>query len=269
MAEESSITRIEKLNGSNFQSWKHDMKFVLMEKGLWGLIDGSETDPGENATPKIKSAYKTRSEKAYSSIALSIEKSIKIHVTSTENPKEAWEILHNQFSFVSMAQTVRITRRFYAATMKEDGDLQQHLTLMSSLAQQLRDLDEEVSPQKFTIAVLGSLPSSYDNFITSLNARNKNEFDWETIKGALLEEDMKRKDKKQREKGNEDALLMRGNNNVFINLHSIIMATETTSLISTEIEIIPCLFIAIKEMHHALIVVNWATLLATATMGIF
>ena len=182
MAEESSIIKIEKLNGSNFQSWKHDMKFVLMEKGLWGLIDGSETDPGENATPKIKSAYKTRSEKAYSSIALSIEKSIKIHVTSTENPKEAWEILHNQFSFVSMAQTVRITRRFYAATMKEDGDLQQHLTLMSSLAQQLRDLDEEVSPQKFTIAVLGSLPSSYDNFITSLNARNKNEFDWETIK---------------------------------------------------------------------------------------
>ena len=26
MAEESSITKIEKLNGSNFQSWKHDMK---------------------------------------------------------------------------------------------------------------------------------------------------------------------------------------------------------------------------------------------------
>ena len=90
-----------------------------MEKGLWGLTNGGEADPGENATAKIKSADTTRD------------------VTSTEKPKEAWKILHNQFHFVSMAQTVRITRRFYAATMKEDGDLQQHLTLMSSLAQQL------------------------------------------------------------------------------------------------------------------------------------
>ena len=219
MAEERH--KIELLNGSNYQSWKHDMKFVLMEKGLWGFIDGTEIAPpaeeeGENdqtndqklASQKTKAIYKAKSEKAYSTIALAVEKSIKIHVTTTTNPKDAWEILKKQFSFVSVTQIVRITRKFYAASMQENGDLQEHLTVMSTLAQQLRELDEEVSPQKFATAVLGSLPSSYDIFITSLNARDKDNFDWDSIKGALLEEDMKRKDKIQQatSRGGEDAL---------------------------------------------------------------
>ena len=34
--------KIEKLNGRNYQSWKYNMKLVLMEKGLWGIADGSE-----------------------------------------------------------------------------------------------------------------------------------------------------------------------------------------------------------------------------------
>ena len=72
-----------------------------------------------------------------------------------------------------MSQIVRITRKFYAATMKEGDDLQSHLTVMSALAQQLRELGEEVSSQKFATAVLGSLPSSFDGFISSLNARKK------------------------------------------------------------------------------------------------
>ena len=54
--------------------------------------------------------------------------------------------------------------------MKKENDLMNHLTYMTSLAEQLRELKEEITTQKFATIVLGSLPKSYNNFISSLNA---------------------------------------------------------------------------------------------------
>ena len=68
----------------------------------------------------------------------------------------------------------------------------EHLTHMSSLAEQLRELKEEISSTKFATVVLGNLPESYDTFLTSLNARNADDLDWEDVKGLLIEKYMKR-----------------------------------------------------------------------------
>ena len=34
---------IDKLDGKNWSTWKFQMKHLLLAKGLWGLVDGSET----------------------------------------------------------------------------------------------------------------------------------------------------------------------------------------------------------------------------------
>ncbi len=41
---------IDKLEGPNWSTWKFQMKHMLLAKGLWGHVDGSETI-GEDATP--------------------------------------------------------------------------------------------------------------------------------------------------------------------------------------------------------------------------
>ena len=61
--------------------------------------------------------------------------------------------------------------------------------------------------------VLGSLPESYDNFLTSLNARNADDLDWENVKGLLIEEYMKRAEKNENKKATDNALFVnRGRN---------------------------------------------------------
>ena len=75
--------------------------------------------------------------------------------------------------------------------MEEGADLMQHITMMTSLAEQLRELEEEISSRKFVTMILGSLPESYDNFVSSLNARTADELNWDNIKGPLIEEYMK------------------------------------------------------------------------------
>ena len=99
-------------------------------------------------------------------------------------------------------------RKFYAATISEDADLLQHLTYMTSLAEQLCEMKEDISLQKFATVVLGSLRESYDNFLTGLNARDVEDLDWENIKGLLTEEYMKRKEKNEKQKS-DDALFTR------------------------------------------------------------
>ena len=47
----SDAVRIEPLDGSNYITWKFNVQLVLMEKDLWGFIEGTETKPA--ATEEI------------------------------------------------------------------------------------------------------------------------------------------------------------------------------------------------------------------------
>ena len=210
MAGAREITKIEPLNGQNYSTWKYNIKLVLMERGLWGFVSGTEEQPGEDATAQVINAYRLKSDKAYSLIALSVNKNIQVHISTTTDPLKAWEILQKPFEFVSITQIVRLTRRFYAATMKEDGDLMEHITYMTSLAEQLREMKEEISDKKFAIVILGSLPESYENFISSLNTQKIESLKWENVKSLLAEEYMKRKEKQTSSSSvQNDALMSR------------------------------------------------------------
>ena len=199
------------------------MKCLLMEKGLWGFVKGTIVKPelqvldvanGITATVVAKSKeeinqFELRSEQAYAKIALNVENDLQVHVASCNTAKEAWECLQKHFEFVSVMQIVRITRRFYAAKMEEGGDLMKHITEMTTLAEQLREMKEEVSSKRFAIVMLGSLPDSYDNFLTSMNARDAQQLDWESVKGVLVEEYLSRREKDDRKEA-DDALFTRG-----------------------------------------------------------
>ena len=152
-----------------------------------------------------------KSDQAYSLIALSIESSLQIHISSLTTPREAWNELKEHFEFVSVTQIVRLYKRFYSARLEENGDMMKHITEMTEMAEQLKEMHEEVSSKKFAIVILGSLPDSYDNFLTSMNARSADDLDWGTVKSLLMEEHLKRQDKEKR-KVEDEALFSSGNN---------------------------------------------------------
>ena len=68
----------------------------------------------------------------------------------------------------------------------------------------------DISSKKFTIVVLGSLPESYDNFLTSLNARDADEMEGDDIKGSHVEEFIKRKEKKEKHAFDDALFVKRG-----------------------------------------------------------
>ena len=47
MAAEEDKWSIEKLNSDNWQTWKFQMKHLLMARGLWGFVDGRVRSTGK------------------------------------------------------------------------------------------------------------------------------------------------------------------------------------------------------------------------------
>ena len=81
---------VDKLNGSqNWITWKFQLKHLLLAKGLWKYVDGSAV-LAEDATAEQRTKHQSESQKAFSTIAMSVNASQLYLITSCE---EAWDVL--------------------------------------------------------------------------------------------------------------------------------------------------------------------------------
>jgi len=81
---------IDKLDGSNWITWKFQLKHLLLAKGLWKYVDGSAV-LAEDATAERQAKYQSESQKAFSVIAMSVSTSQLYLITSCEEPRKAWD----------------------------------------------------------------------------------------------------------------------------------------------------------------------------------
>ena len=82
----------------NYHSWKFQMKMVLMSKGLWSIVTGTDAEPqGPGVTEREKQNWRNRQDIAYSTIALAVEPKQQTYVRHTDNAKKAWDDLAKRF----------------------------------------------------------------------------------------------------------------------------------------------------------------------------
>ena len=75
---------IDKLDGSqNWITWKFQLKHLLLAKGLWKYVDGSAV-LAEGATAEQRAKHQSESQKAFSVIAMSVQRRLDTrHQTSS------------------------------------------------------------------------------------------------------------------------------------------------------------------------------------------
>ena len=108
---------IEKLNGSNWNTWKFQMKHLLMAKGLWNLVDGSEV-LASKATAAA-ALFQSRLHKAFSTTVLAMDSAQLYLVTSCEEPKQAWNALKNHFEREILANKLLLKKQYFRSEMKQ------------------------------------------------------------------------------------------------------------------------------------------------------
>ena len=71
------------------------IKMILINKELWSIVNEEIVKPGENALPVEQLNWKTRADKAMTTIILSMSKSELVHIDNITDPIEIWKKLQN------------------------------------------------------------------------------------------------------------------------------------------------------------------------------
>ena len=83
----------DKLDSSNWITWKFQMRHLLMAKGLWKYVDGSETLAGD-AAEAVRTKFHQEPQKVVSTIVMAISTPQLYLITSCpEEPTEVWNTL--------------------------------------------------------------------------------------------------------------------------------------------------------------------------------
>ena len=161
---------IDKLDSSNWITWKFQMRHLLLAKGLWGYVDGTEA-LREDASAQQRADFKKASQKAFSTIVMAICTSQLYLVTSFEERKDAWDALRDHYERDTLANKLMLKKQFFRTEMKEGTSIEAHMKHMKELTDKLAAIGAPISEEDKVVTLLGSLPKSYSTLVTALEAR--------------------------------------------------------------------------------------------------
>lgn len=90
------------LNGSNYKVWKKSTRAMLMDRGLYDYVTGTERDPGPDS--RDYKQYLRNKDKAMATIYLQVEEEQQMLIGDIEDPIEAWKILGEAYEPSSRAR---------------------------------------------------------------------------------------------------------------------------------------------------------------------
>ena len=168
MASGDDRLSLDKLTSRNYSTWKYKLKYLLIAKELWGLVDGTTEEPTEAAD---KAAYQKKANQAMSVIVLSISDNLLYLITTCNSPKAVWDPLQSHFERDTLSNKLFLKKKYFRAVMKEGASIEEHLKYMKETTDKLAAINAVISEEDQIVTLLGSLPDSFDPLVTALEAR--------------------------------------------------------------------------------------------------
>ena len=196
---------IEKLDSSNWTTWKFQMRHLLLAKGLWGHVDGTEV-LAENANAQVQAEFRKKSQRAFSTVVLAVSASQLYLITSCEQSKDAWDVLKKHFERDTLANKLFLKKRYFRTEMKGGTSIESHLKHMKELTDKLAVIGSPISEEDQVVTLLGSLPQSYSTLVTALEARG-DEIKLDFVQQALVHEELKLKGQSSNEEMGDSTLI--------------------------------------------------------------
>ena len=188
--------RIPKLeaSGKNWVIFKDRFSWALDARCMMDHIDGTGKEPKDPISEEIRA--KVTEEKPLNEeqkklvvewkkelkewrqgeaitkqqIASSIPDSLFIKVRDKGTAYEIWTELGKHFEKRSRMVSIDLRRRLQEIRCAEKGDIVEHLTTLRIMREDLASMGETLTDTDFYSIIMGSLPASYDQYLSALNA---------------------------------------------------------------------------------------------------
>jgi len=103
-------------------------------------------------------------------IASSIPDSLFMKIRTKTTAYSIWKELENHFQNRSRMVSVDLRRRIQELRCAEKGDMLTHFATLRTMREDLAAMGQPLSENDFYAIILGSLPASYDPYVSAVNA---------------------------------------------------------------------------------------------------
>jgi hypothetical protein len=202
---QSSKFEVEKFSGkNNFELWKLKMHELLLQQGVLKALLGKENHP---VTIKDDDWYELDA-RARSAIRMCLADNVLFNIVSEKTTTGLWTKLESQYMTKSLMRKIYLKRQLYSLWMKEGTKVVDRLNTFNTLIVQLTSMEVKFKDEDKAITLLCSFPESWDNVVTSISFSSTKVLDYDSVVGALLAEEMRRKSSK--ETSTSEAMVIKG-----------------------------------------------------------
>lgn len=141
------LANVPKLKGrSNYNQWEFAMENFLILDGLNKAINGEEQDETKIAQAKSK-------------LVLSIDPSLYVHIKSSTNAKEIWDILKKMFDDTGFSRRISLLRTLISARLDDSETMKAYVTHVIQTAQKLQGTGFKIDDEWIGSLLLAGLPT--------------------------------------------------------------------------------------------------------------
>lgn len=187
------VFEFEKLNSENYNSWRQDMKVMLMERNCWAIVSGTEKAPDELSHEKVIRDYNAREAKSYSSIYLGVSKEYRPIISSTQDGKTAWEILESHFRPDSRARIVSLTDEFFECKPGDGEPVGLFGARIRKICDELIDAGKPMDDWFQAFQLIRHLPKEFSGITQSIYRWTDAEFKYDKVLQELVAEESRLK----------------------------------------------------------------------------
>lgn len=179
---------IEKLNNSNYFTWKYQTEMILIKDDLWEVININDNEEEGDQVNRRTTQWKTKDAKARATIGLLVEKDQLVHIRNKTTAQETWNALKMAHEQDIITNRVSIYKKIAQHKMTKTIKIEEHINELICQFQKLSDLGEETSEQWKIGMLLASLPKEYSTLITALEGRSDDNLNWNTVITKIIDE---------------------------------------------------------------------------------
>ena len=171
------------------------MQSTLIKKGLWRVVEGSESCPLGSPNSKAVKAFDCHQAEAHTEIDLCLEPSQLPHAHST-NSYVLWKKLQHMHQAQDFATHMSLCRKFDTMTKCADQLMSSWIVDVQQATFRLNEVGYTATDEDKILVLTQGLPPSYDPFIISLDAtiaasgsKDDPSVSLEVVKSRLLNEE--------------------------------------------------------------------------------
>lgn len=188
---------IEKLNERNYSSWSIDIKFLLIERGLWKIVDQTETGPVDTSDKVAVSNFSDKCDRALSTIYLNVSQEYKRLIKTECDPVSAWAKLKKYFEPDDRVRHQLLYARFTDCRPVRGEPYALFFARVRELVDQLDMIKHPMDADRVIFHVLKQLPSSFLFLVQGIMAWPPEHFTLNRVEDAVISEEARQKQRKE------------------------------------------------------------------------